>query len=88
MHVESIVGSKGELFIPKHLRDALGLKPGDKIYLDIGEENILIVRKVPDLLELLKLPPINKPQSPGEIEQELDAAYEEQMRLSLEDEQH
>ena len=88
MHVESSVGSKGELFLSKQLRETLGFKPGDKIYLDIGEDNILMVRKVPDLLELLKLPPINKPQSPGQIEQELDAAYEEQMRRSLEDEQH
>jgi AbrB family looped-hinge helix DNA binding protein len=88
MHVESSVGSKGELFLPKQLREALGFKPGDKIYFDIGADNVLMVRKVPDLLELLKLPPINKPQSPREIEQEIDAAHEEQMHHSLEDEQH
>jgi bifunctional DNA-binding transcriptional regulator/antitoxin component of YhaV-PrlF toxin-antitoxin module len=88
MHIESSVGSKGELFMPKQLREALGFKPGDKIYFDIGEDNVLRVLKVPDLLELLKLPPINKPQSPNEIEQEIDASYEEQVRHSLEDEQH
>ncbi len=71
MIVETQVGSKGELFLSKQIRDSLGLKPGDRIYLEI-QEGKLIVRKVPDLRELLKMPRIGKPETPEEIERDLE----------------
>lgn len=65
------VGSKGELFLPKNIREKLGLKPGDKLLLKVSD-NGLIIQKVPDLLEMLELPPISNLQTVDEIEMELD----------------
>ncbi|MHA2500383.1 MAG: AbrB/MazE/SpoVT family DNA-binding domain-containing protein, partial [Candidatus Hodarchaeales archaeon] len=30
------VGSKGELFLPKSLREQLGFKAGDRLYLEVN----------------------------------------------------
>lgn len=47
------VGSKGELFIPKAIREILDLNPGDEVeYIVKGYE--LIVRKVPRVVDALK----------------------------------
>ncbi|OLS21352.1 MAG: hypothetical protein HeimC3_35970 [Candidatus Heimdallarchaeota archaeon LC_3] len=79
---ELTIGSKGELFLPKHLRDSLKLKPGDKVFFEIGSDLIKIY-KSPDLLELLDLPPLTKPISPKEIESELEKFQEEQINYSI-----
>ncbi|MBI3785147.1 MAG: AbrB/MazE/SpoVT family DNA-binding domain-containing protein [Deltaproteobacteria bacterium] len=39
------VGNKGELFLPKHVRTALGLKEGDQLVLEVEEEAIVLRRK-------------------------------------------
>ncbi len=82
--IELKVGSKGELFLPKNLRHLLGLNPGDKVFLEIQKDTILI-RKIPDLLELLELPPLSKPLTPEEIEIELEKEQKRQLKYSLED---
>ena len=53
---ESRVGSKGELFLPKEIREKLGLKPDTKVIYKI-ENGRLIVEPVPSLEELLSEPP-------------------------------
>ena len=82
--IELKVGSKGELFLPKSLRENLGLKPGDKLYLELKNDTI-IIKKIPDLLELLNLPPISKPMTPEEIDKELGKEQEKQIEYSLGD---
>ncbi|MHA1650645.1 MAG: AbrB/MazE/SpoVT family DNA-binding domain-containing protein [Candidatus Helarchaeota archaeon] len=74
MIVESKVGSKGELFLTKNIRKALGWKPGDTIFFEV-RENELIVQRVPDLLELLEKPLLREPESPDEIEKELEQFF-------------
>ena len=81
MLIESHVGSKGELFLPKHLRQTLGFNPGDKIYFDV-KDGTLIVRKVKDLLELLDMHPLGDPQYPEEIERDLEDIQIQMMDLS------
>ncbi|MHA1616665.1 MAG: AbrB/MazE/SpoVT family DNA-binding domain-containing protein [Candidatus Njordarchaeales archaeon] len=52
MQFEGKVGSKGELFIPKKLREALGLKPGVKVrYKLVGKK--LIVEPIPSIEDIL-----------------------------------
>ena len=52
---EGRVGSKGELFLPKEIREKLGLKPHTKVIYKI-ENGRLIVEPVPSLEELLSEP--------------------------------
>ena len=50
------VGSKGELFPPKEMRDRLGLKPRRKVIYKV-EEGRLVVEPVPTLEDVLREPP-------------------------------
>ena len=49
------VGSKGEIFPPKEIREKLGLRPGTVIDIKV-EDDRLIVRPVPKVKDLLKEP--------------------------------
>jgi AbrB family looped-hinge helix DNA binding protein len=50
------VGSKGELFPPKEIRDKLGLKAHSRIIYKI-EDDRLVVEPVPNLEEIIKETP-------------------------------
>ncbi len=53
---KSRVGSKGELFPPKEIREKLGLRAHAKVIYKI-EDGRLVVEPVPSLEEVLKEPP-------------------------------
>jgi AbrB family looped-hinge helix DNA binding protein len=53
---ESRVGSKGELFLPKKIREELGLHPHTKVIYRV-EGNRLVVEPIPSLDEVLKKQP-------------------------------
>lgn len=53
---ESRVGSKGELFPPKEIRERLGLRPRVKVIYKV-EDGRLLVEPVPNLEEVLRKPP-------------------------------
>lgn len=53
------VGSKGELFPPKEIREKLGLRPRVRVIYGV-EEGRLLVEPVPSLEEVLKEPPAVK----------------------------
>lgn len=50
------IGSKGEIFPPKAIREKLGFEPDQPILLFIHEDQ-LIVRKLHSIEEILKSPP-------------------------------
>ena len=50
------IGSKGEIFPPKDIREKLGFEPNQPIILYVHNDQ-LIIRKVHSLEELLKSPP-------------------------------
>jgi bifunctional DNA-binding transcriptional regulator/antitoxin component of YhaV-PrlF toxin-antitoxin module len=50
------VGSKGELFPPKEIRERLGLRPRVKVLYRV-EGGRLLVEPIPSLEEVLKEPP-------------------------------
>ena len=53
---KSRVGSKGELFLPKKIREELGLRPHTKVIYKV-EGNRLVVEPIPSLEEVLKKQP-------------------------------
>lgn len=52
----SVVGSKEELYPPKKIRRALGLRPGMKVKYTL-EGRKLVVEPIPSLDDLLKMAP-------------------------------
>ncbi|MDG6900535.1 MAG: AbrB/MazE/SpoVT family DNA-binding domain-containing protein [Nitrososphaerota archaeon] len=54
---ESVVGSKEELYPPKSIRDALGLKPGMKVRFRV-EGRRLVVEPIPKVRELMEMEPV------------------------------
>lgn len=52
---KSKVGSKGEIFPPKEVREKLGLSPGTEIDIKV-DDGKLIVQAVPRVKDLLKEP--------------------------------
>ena len=54
---EGVVGSKGELFLPKKVREVLGLKPGMKVIYRV-EGDKLIVEPIPRLEDVLSRKPV------------------------------
>jgi AbrB family looped-hinge helix DNA binding protein len=62
IHSETIVlkiGSKGEIFPPKEIRERLGFTPNQPILLYVHQDQ-LIVRKVHSIEEILDTPPKTK----------------------------
>jgi AbrB family looped-hinge helix DNA binding protein len=53
---ESRVGSRGELFTTKEVRERLGLKPGGRVLMNV-EGGKLVVEPVLELVELLSEQP-------------------------------
>lgn len=52
-----MVGSKGELFPPKKIRQEVGLIPGRRIKYEV-KDGLLIVKPILEILEVLEEPPI------------------------------
>ena len=46
--METTISSKGQLVIPKYLRDALGLKPGSAVMITKVENKLILVPKPED----------------------------------------
>jgi bifunctional DNA-binding transcriptional regulator/antitoxin component of YhaV-PrlF toxin-antitoxin module len=72
---ETSVGSKGEIYPPKKLREISKLNPGDKIEIEAAP-GLMIIRKILSPAELLDLPPITS-KSPEEIEGILEEIQKE-----------
>ncbi len=44
--VDAILSAKNQIVIPREAREALGLKPGDKVLVVVRGETLLILRKL------------------------------------------
>jgi AbrB family looped-hinge helix DNA binding protein len=64
--------SKGQVTIPKAVRDELGLKEGDRIAFRVLEDGTVIVE--PETVELLELKGILKPKRTGISVADMDQA--------------
>ena len=72
MQVGARVTSKGQLTIPKDVREALGLRAGDRVFFTVRDGGAVLA-KVPDFLELsgsVPVPPELSGKSWNEIREE------------------
>jgi AbrB family looped-hinge helix DNA binding protein len=77
--------SKGQVTVPKEVRDELGLKPHDKIRFSLENGHVVLRKAYPSLEDIVgRLPPLGMP-----IEEAIEQAKEERaqrlmakMRLS------
>ncbi len=53
MPIRTKVDDKGRIIIPKHLRDALGIKSGDELIINIDKDK-LVIQKDTDAFEVLR----------------------------------
>jgi AbrB family looped-hinge helix DNA binding protein len=76
------VTSKGQVTLPKAVRDALGVEPGDRVLFRVVDGHALIAR-TPDLLELagsIPVPPHLRGASWEEIREQAHRAQAERSR--------
>lgn len=73
MSIIGRVGSKGELFIPKEIRERLKLKPGMRVIFKI-KNGTLVVEPIPSIEDILK--------EPTYIKIEIDEFHEFRKELS------
>ncbi len=65
MDVEATVTAKGQVTIPKAVRDALGLAEGDRVLFRVVDDHAVLAR-TPDLLDLAGSVPV--PASAAELD--------------------
>lgn len=71
------VTAKGQMTIPKHVRDALNVKPGDKCYAWVRNGEMIVVPRNKPLSELAGF--MGKPPFENEATlDQIDAAIEEE----------
>ncbi|MHA2365785.1 MAG: AbrB/MazE/SpoVT family DNA-binding domain-containing protein [Candidatus Hodarchaeales archaeon] len=76
---ETIVGKKGEILPKKGLREVAKINPGDRVYME-AREGELLIRKIYSVEEALSLPIISKGTA-EEIEKELEEEGSNQERM-------
>jgi len=74
-----IVGKKGEILPKKRLRDAAGIKPGDEVFIE-AHQGELIIKKIYSVEEALAMPTIAT-GTPDSIEKDIEAERELQEKI-------
>lgn len=78
--IKTIIGLKGQVVIPKQIREEIGLYPGEKIEFDLNDSEIIIRKKknpIKLFLEVKKL--ANKKFTESDFKKiDWDKLYEEQ----------
>ena len=85
MWKDAILSSKGQITLPKDMRDALGLEPNDTLMLTVDDGRLILTPKnvkFSDLAGFLGAPP-NGPATLEEIEETIASATSESAVASL-----
>lgn len=65
----STLTSKGQMTLPKEIRDRLALKPGDRLEVTVENSRIILTPKTLGIEDLCRvLPPAERPRSIQEME--------------------
>jgi AbrB family looped-hinge helix DNA binding protein len=54
MPLKALVGKRQEIYLPREVRKALGIKPGDRLVATIKGDGEIVLKRVASPLELLK----------------------------------
>ncbi|MBU4530772.1 MAG: AbrB/MazE/SpoVT family DNA-binding domain-containing protein [Hoeflea sp.] len=79
MRKEIVLSEKGQITLPKDIRDAVGLKPNDKVMFTVDDGRLILTPKTlsfSDLAGFLGSPP-NGPATLDEIEETIASAASE-----------
>lgn len=82
MDIGATVTSKGQITLPKAVRDSLGLRTGDRVFFRVLKDKAVLA-KVPDFLELagsVPVPPSKRGASWRRIEAEAHSAWAKKAR--------
>ncbi|MBI2971024.1 MAG: AbrB/MazE/SpoVT family DNA-binding domain-containing protein [Candidatus Aenigmarchaeota archaeon] len=84
MHIKRAVGEKGQVVVPKDIREHLGLRPGTNVIFEVtGKDVVIKAEKDPkDFVEdFCNVVPKSKRKKLGikKIKQLLDEQYEEEL---------
>ncbi|WP_288425868.1 AbrB/MazE/SpoVT family DNA-binding domain-containing protein [uncultured Agrobacterium sp.] len=86
MGFQTTITSKGQMTVPKNVRDELEIKPGDKCYVWVRHREMIVVprnKSVNDLAGILGKPPNGRKLAIEEIDSLVgDAVSEEYSKLS------
>ena len=77
MIIKRKIGPKGQIVLPKDVRDILGVHPGDQIIMDVNDDRVIIQPKIDAenfLTQFLSVP--KKLDHKVDIEKLLDEEYE------------
>ena len=72
------MGQKGQVVIPKHFRDDLGLKPGEEVVMNNKGNELIIKRAASDFVEMAEAIAKSSPKVKITIE-EIRKGYSEQL---------
>lgn len=84
MEMKRAVGEKGQIVLPKDVRDYLGIKPGSKVIFEVkGKEIVIKPEKSGEefVKDFLNVPKLKKPLTTKQIKKILDKQYEEEYDL-------
>ena len=78
------VGPKGQVVIPKDMRDKKNIRPGDEILMELGDEGILIEKPKRDIIaDFKRIAENGKPVEeidPHMYEEELEERWKKSMK--------
>lgn len=81
MQMKRTVGEKGQVVLPKDIRDYVGIKPGSQVTFEVRGDEIVIrpQKSGKEFLEdFLNVPKLKKPLTIKDIKKILDEQYEEE----------
>ncbi|MBI2172854.1 MAG: AbrB/MazE/SpoVT family DNA-binding domain-containing protein [Candidatus Aenigmarchaeota archaeon] len=86
MQIKRTVGEKGQVVLPKDIRDYIGIKPGTEVSFEVREREI-IIRTAADPAKFVEdfcnLPKLKKRLTTREIKRIIDEQYEEELPHAL-----
>ena len=81
---EVVLSSKGQMVIPKEVRESLGLKTGQRLEIEVLSDGTLLVIPIPeDVVKFMKLPAAGRLERALTEEREAEEEHAEAMAREM-----